>query len=261
MSHYYVAHHNEMFSGMLVARLQAAFGPGSVAHTHMRLEPGMDARKAAAKYAASAEIILVVIGTDWVNRISQPDDFARIATTYALKYQRRVVPVLINGALLPDAALLPESLRKVVYLSPYAVNDVENDIVRLIASLQRSQQSQQHAMQQPDQRPISSVPRPSTPLGWLLWPFRLVWWVFASIIKSLGWLAKTIVQQALKSIISLIVTLIVFGLVGALVVWFVSNLLQNNMDAAQALATMADSIREMFNTLSNIQSVIPTTTP
>lgn len=263
MPHYYIAHHNQPITATLLARLQAAFGPGTVAHTTMPLDAGTDARKAAAKYAVSAEAVLVVIGPDWVNRVRNADDLARIATAYALKYQRRIVPVLINGAMLPDAALLPESLHRVVYVSPYALNDVENDIVRLVALLQRSQQNpslpQQPARpQQPIHQPVpTALQKPRSFLGWLLWPFRLVAWLLMSIIGAIVWLIKTIIQQALKSVIALIVTLLVFGFIGVIVAWFVVSLIQSNMDAIQALAAMADSFREMLSGLSNFQSTMP----
>lgn len=261
MPHYYVAHHGQPITATLLARLQAAFGPGTVAHTAMPLDTGADVRKAAAKYAASADAVLVVIGPDWVSRVRHADDLARIATTYALKYQRRVVPVMIDGAMLPDAALLPQALHRVVYLSPYGLRDVENDIVRLIALLQRSQQNPS-LPQQPTYQPAPStqqttLQKPRTVLGWLLWPFRLVAWLLMSIVRAVVWLVKTIIQQALKSVIALIVTVLVFGLVGAIVAWFVVSLVQSNMDAIQALASMADSFREMLSGLSNFQNMVP----
>lgn len=261
MPHYYVAHHNQPITATLLARLQAAFGPGTVVHTAMPLDAGTDASKAAAKYAASAEAVLVVIGPDWVSRVRHADDLARIATAYAFKYQRRVVPVMIDGAMLPDAALLPQALHRVVYLSPYALRDVENDIVRLIAMLQRSQQEPslpQQSIHQPAAKPMTTAPQqPRTFLGWLLWPFRLVAWLLMSIVGAIFWLIKTIIQQALKSVIALIVTLLMFGIVGAIVAWFVVSLVQSNMDAIQAVAAMADSFREMLSGLSNFQSTMP----
>lgn len=257
MPHYYVAHHGQPITATLLARLQAAFGPGTVAHTAMSLDAGADARKAAAKYAASAEAVLVVIGPDWVSRVRHADDLTRIATAYAFKYQRRVVTIMIDGAMLPDAALLPQALHRVVYLSPYALRDVENDIVRLIAMLQRSQQ-EPSLPQQPIYQPTpATLQKPRTVLGWLLWPFRLVAWLLMSIVRAIVWLVKTIIQQALKSVIALIVTVLVFGIVGAIVAWFVVSLVQSNMDAVQALASMGDTIRELLNNLAQVQNTLP----
>ena len=68
---------------------------------------------------------------------------------------------------------------------------------------------------------------------------------------------KTIIQQALKSFIALIVTVLVFGIVGAIVAWFVVSLVQSNMDAVQALASMGDTIRELLNNLAQVQNTLP----
>ena len=86
---------------------------------------------------------------------------------------------------------------------------------------------------------------------------RLVAWLLMSIVRAIVWLVKTIIQQALKSFIALIVTVLVFGIVGAIVAWFVVSLVQSNMDAVQALASMGDTIRELLNNLAQVQNTLP----
>ena len=47
-------------------------------------------------------------------RLDDPDDFVRIEIEAALKRGVRVIPVLIDGAAMPRASDLPDSLKKLV---------------------------------------------------------------------------------------------------------------------------------------------------
>ena len=66
------------------------------------------------------DALIAVIGRNWVasadkdnrRRIDDPDDFVRIEIEAALKREVRVIPVLVDGAPMPKANDLPESLRK-----------------------------------------------------------------------------------------------------------------------------------------------------
>jgi hypothetical protein len=68
-------------------------------------------------------VLLVIIGTEWldakddhgVRRLSDPLDYVRIETSYALKRDIRVIPVLVRGAKMPAAEQLPDELKEVAY--------------------------------------------------------------------------------------------------------------------------------------------------
>ena len=68
---------------------------------------------------AACNIILVVIGPHWLEakdenggrRLDNPDDFVAIEIATALARNIRVIPVLVDGARMPKAGELPDSLK------------------------------------------------------------------------------------------------------------------------------------------------------
>jgi TIR domain len=76
--------------------------------------------QAGAKYPAVIEkrleecrVLLVLIGADWV-KLQKPNDWVQREIAYALKREITVIPVLINGAQLPDKELLPDVIQGVL---------------------------------------------------------------------------------------------------------------------------------------------------
>jgi len=68
---------------------------------------------------ASCEIFLVVIGPNWLaatdgsgrSRIHDPSDFVAVEIAAALSREIRVIPVLVDGARMPQAGELPQQLK------------------------------------------------------------------------------------------------------------------------------------------------------
>jgi len=68
---------------------------------------------------AHAKVVLVVIGGEWLSaednngnrRIDNPEDVHRREIAYALAQGVPVIPVLIDGTIMPDPALLPDDIR------------------------------------------------------------------------------------------------------------------------------------------------------
>jgi TPR repeat protein len=82
------------------------------------IDPGVDWFDALNERVAACDALIAVIGRNWVaadkdnrRRIDDPDDFVRIEIEAALKRGVRVIPVLVDGALMPKTSDLPESLR------------------------------------------------------------------------------------------------------------------------------------------------------
>jgi hypothetical protein len=71
---------------------------------------------------AACNVLLVVIGPHWLNvkneagqrRLYQSDDFVAIEIAAALARDIRVIPVLVDGATIPNASELPDSLKPLV---------------------------------------------------------------------------------------------------------------------------------------------------
>jgi len=68
---------------------------------------------------SKAKFLLAVIGPHWVsgrdpnetNRLHDPNDFVRLEIASALERRITVIPLLVNGARMPTAAMLPQALQ------------------------------------------------------------------------------------------------------------------------------------------------------
>ena len=91
--------------------------------------------------------MLVLIGPYWLQpvdgarRIDDPNDWVRREVEAGL--QRReamVIPVLLDGALAPDAAELPESIKGLAALNAVAItgDDLAADIDKMVKSIERA---------------------------------------------------------------------------------------------------------------------------
>jgi uncharacterized membrane protein YhaH (DUF805 family) len=83
------------------------------------IEPGVDFVKALDDQVARCSAFIAVIGPGWTDlknaegqrRLDQPNDHVRIEIESALKRDIRVIPVLVDGARMPTAEELPDSLK------------------------------------------------------------------------------------------------------------------------------------------------------
>jgi hypothetical protein len=80
------------------------------------IPPGANFRKILKDWVNQCEVLLALIGPGWIDasdlknkgrRLDNPSDFVRIEIGEALARDIPVVPVLIDGAPLPDMSLLP----------------------------------------------------------------------------------------------------------------------------------------------------------
>ena len=77
----------------------------------MLIEPGRDFRQALDEQVASCDVLLAIIGSDWLavqdkigrRRLEDPMDFVRLETTSARKRKLPVIPILVRGGILPQA--------------------------------------------------------------------------------------------------------------------------------------------------------------
>jgi formylglycine-generating enzyme required for sulfatase activity len=108
---------------------------------------GADFRKILKSWVNECDVLLALIGPGWIDardprtgqpRLMNPADFVRIETAEALARGIPVVPVMLDGAPMPDYAQLPDDLKELVYrhaeFVEYACFD--DDVARLIRKLQ-----------------------------------------------------------------------------------------------------------------------------
>ncbi len=84
------------------------------------LEPGVDFVDAIEKAVGSCEVLIVVIGSEWLTltdatgkrRLDDSGDFVRLEVESALARNIRVIPVLVQDTPMPRAGELPASLAR-----------------------------------------------------------------------------------------------------------------------------------------------------
>ena len=84
--------------------------------------PGVDFVEHLNNQVAECDVILVVVGPNWLNvkddsgnrQLDNPDDFVAIEIAAALARKIRVIPVLVDGARMPKVGELPEPLKPLV---------------------------------------------------------------------------------------------------------------------------------------------------
>ena len=79
------------------------------------IEPGLDWMQAIDRAVGSADLVLALIGTDWLNEFErrgfETDDPMRHELETALRREDiRVIPLLVNGAKMPQSTELPPTL-------------------------------------------------------------------------------------------------------------------------------------------------------
>ena len=113
------------------------------------IPPGANFRKILKEWVDQCEVLLALIGPGWIDvtdpasgrrRLENPSDFVRIEIGEALKRDIPVVPVLLDGAPMPDAAKLPDDLKELADRQAEFVvyRTFDADVHRLIRKLQIS---------------------------------------------------------------------------------------------------------------------------
>ena len=134
-------------TGRIYDRLIQVF-PQSVFRDVDSIPLGVDFRTYLDEQVAKCNVFLAVIGRDWMkakgrkgkSRLEDPGDFVRIEIESALKRQIPVIPVLVQGAKIPETQRLPASIQELSYRNGIVVRpdpDFHKDMDRLIAHLKQ----------------------------------------------------------------------------------------------------------------------------
>jgi hypothetical protein len=110
------------------------------------IPPGSDFVVILEDWVKQCQIFLALIGPDWVEsldsmtglrRLDDPNDFVRIEIREALRRGIPVVPVLLDGAVIPAADRLPEDIRELVrrHAASIEFRTFDVDVERLLAKL------------------------------------------------------------------------------------------------------------------------------
>lgn len=134
-------------AGRIYDHLHERFGRDRVFMDVTAIEPGVDFVETIDRAVGSCTALLVVIGPRWLEctgttggrRLDDPRDFIRLEVATALHRNVRVIPVLVQGAMMPDEGALPENLKPLAHRNAIEINDTHwhSDLAQLVQALER----------------------------------------------------------------------------------------------------------------------------
>lgn len=132
-------------AGRILGRLSQQFSDSDLLKDVNSIPLGLDFRKVLSEKVAQCDVMLVLIGDDWLaapasheRRLDDPADFVRIEIELALTRDIPVIPVLVGQASLPKPVDLPESIHGLCYRQSIAVRpepDFHRDLELLISGI------------------------------------------------------------------------------------------------------------------------------
>lgn len=161
--------------GRIYDRLAARYGAEAVFMDVADIPYGADFRKHIQSVLKEAHVLLAAIGPGWlrqqeadVAKIHDRRDPVHVEIQTALRQRILLIPVLVDGAVMPRAHELPHNLRDLAYRNAISVSsgvDFEADIQRLLIVLDQAladepgaQAPARHADQGPQRKADSSHP-------------------------------------------------------------------------------------------------------
>jgi trehalose/maltose transport system substrate-binding protein len=170
------------FTGRLSDRLGLHFGKDKIFLDVSAIDLGVDFVEEIEKSVGACDVLIVVIGKRWLTstdeegrrRLDNPEDFVRLEIATALKRGIRVIPVLVDGASMPQPSELPDDLKALVRRQALEMANerFEADSERLIKALKQTLPPRRRYI--PTPVPPITIPNP-----------RKVWILTLAIIVSL----------------------------------------------------------------------------
>lgn len=172
-------------AGRLVDHLQEVFGDDSVFLDVETIEAGLDFIQAIEKALSSCKVLIAMIGPHWATikdskgnlRLFNEDDFIRIEISAALKRDIRVIPVLVNGAIMPNPEDLPEDLQALTRRHAQELSSsrwkYDSDQLTAVLSKIIEPKPQPRPQQNPEPSPKPYIPKPPLPKSW--WAKNYLW--------------------------------------------------------------------------------------
>ncbi|MPW16581.1 TIR domain-containing protein [Paraburkholderia sp. CNPSo 3157] len=154
-------------AGRLFESLREVFGEQMVFMDVATIEPGADFRRAIETNIDQCGVVLSLIGRTWLTvtgkdgkrRLDNPNDFVRLETSSALKRGVTLIPVLVQGATMPQEADLPDDIKDLAYRNSIELTHArwDSDVQLLINALRG------HAGAEKDTTP-AAPPAPEKPV-------------------------------------------------------------------------------------------------
>src|SRR5271166_1536472 len=167
------------FAGRLYDRLHDRFPQNKIFIDVDSIDPGLDFVEAIEANVGACDVLIAVIGKRWLvaangegrRRLDNPEDFVRLEIGTALKRGIRVIPVLVEGVLMPQPGELPDDLRLLTRRNAIEVSHTRfsADSNRLIVALERvfektaAEKREREEKAQLEDVPQSQLPSPVAP--------------------------------------------------------------------------------------------------
>ncbi|HEY5894736.1 MAG TPA: toll/interleukin-1 receptor domain-containing protein [Chthoniobacterales bacterium] len=123
------------------------FGQDQVFMDVTGIDPGRDFRKAIDGAVGRCDVLIVMIGNEWLDskddrgkrRLDDPTDFVRMETAAALRREIPVIPVLVQGAVMARSDQLPGELEALAWRNAFEVRHArwEVDVAELLKALKK----------------------------------------------------------------------------------------------------------------------------
>jgi hypothetical protein len=160
-------------AGRLADDLGRHFGDDHVFMDVDTLDPGVDWEEAINNAVGACDVLIAVIGRDWLNvsdsrgrRLDASEDYVRFEIEAALNRNVRVIPTLVEGADPPTAGDLPGTLAPLARRHAVELRETRwrSDVEELIRALERVRSGKAPAPPEPNEP--ASGPRWQRP-AWL----------------------------------------------------------------------------------------------
>lgn len=138
----------QLATGRLVDALKQHIHENRIFMDIDKIDPGLDFTQVITKYLNTSEVMLAIIGPDWraynaekgTYRINENTDWVRKEIATALQRNIRVIPVLLDGGIMPDEDQLPDDLKPLLFRQSYEISNKrwKYDCDQLIEVLRRT---------------------------------------------------------------------------------------------------------------------------
>jgi tetratricopeptide (TPR) repeat protein len=135
----------QMVAGRLRESLAGHFGDRAIFRDKNSIAPGEDWTKAIKEGLTGGVVVLALIGPRWATacdeaghrRLDDPADWNRVELEHAFEQRSRVIPLLVDDAVMPAESALPESLKSLARSNALKLrdDDWDSDIDRLVRAL------------------------------------------------------------------------------------------------------------------------------
>lgn len=194
-------------SGRLKDKLEQVFGQENIFYDVETLEVGLNFDQSIAKALDESKVLLAMIGPHWLKatdaagkpRIMKSQDWVRKEISLALQKNLRVIPILVNGATMPDSSELPEDLQELSLKHAQEISSSRwnYDVGELVKVLEKiiAKKSAPKNIPTPEKRTtsisyVAPIPKPKS------WWSKNYLWVLGSVVVFLVLVGMCVPDQA-----------------------------------------------------------------